>query len=363
MPVPLRPLDRSTPGASLTGVVRIDIGHGNASLQGLVFDKGLKLPKGPGVGDTPLLSSQSDTLPDVRQVFQDQGITGLTYRDNFLADSVVQVGHPPSFLARQPFQEPFCSLRALGLKSLSKVGVVVSDVFGLFAGELLPTGGGGQIVDAPVNSNRIGAFREGNFPVNHNVNVELPLALTEGERCGGRLLLLEETPLEVAQVELKPLETSIVGSNGDGFLPLIKTEGASIERETGGAKGLGNLLPFLGYLDGFGYPGNGPNDQVGLEAVFIFDLVVAEVLQLDLVGCPMLEGNLHDIVAGSSKPPQGFMKDGSLCIANLDFTFNSFNKLHGLKFITFNAEDQPWRESEDALPPPAKAGGFRARFL
>lgn len=330
MPVTLRASDSPTAGTSLTGVSRIHIGHGNTLLQSIIFDKGLELPEGPGMGDTPLLSPQSDTLPDMCQVFHNQDITGLTCRDNFLADSVVQVGHPPSFLARQPFQEPLSSPRALGLEFTPKVCIVVADMHGLFAGELLPIGGGGQVIDAPVNSNRIGTFGEGDFPVHHNVDIELPLALAKGERCGSRLLPPEESSLEVADVELESLEPSIVGGNGDGFFSFIKAEGASIERKTRGAEGLGDFLPFLGYLDSFGYPGNSSNNQVGLKAILLFDLVVAEVLKLDLIGGPFSDGNLQNIVASSSKPPQGFMEDGPLFIINLDFAFNRFDKLHRL---------------------------------
>jgi len=283
--------DVTTNRAFLAGMSGINIDHGDTTFGGFVFDKATELPERPRVLDLPLLPSYPDTVADVFQVFHHVDISGFTGLNNRLADPVVEVGHPSPLFARQPFQEVFCSGRAFGLQRLPQFGVMLPDVHGLPSGEFQTVGGGGDVVDATVNANNVTVFGwEGNFTVDHDMDIELFGSTVVAECSRSKLLSGEKTTLEVADVKFK-FEPAVYGGNRNLFPFLDKREGAGVEAHTGGLElpGLGLFTLLFGC---FGDPGNSTDNKVSVEAVLFLNSVVAKMLQFHFVSCFVVQRNL-----------------------------------------------------------------------
>lgn len=212
--------------------------------------------------------------------------------------------------------------------------------------KLQAIGGGSKVVDATVNANDVAVlWREGHFPAHDDVDGERfrLLVVTEGGRSG--FLPCQELALEVAdgQGELHPAR-----HRGDGDFPalFIEGEGALVEAHARGFEllGLKQLPPSLG---GLSHTGDGADDEVSLQAVSFLDGAVAEVLEFDLVSGAVFLNDAEDVIAGVSKPPQGFSQGFGLFGINLEFALNRLYELHDRIFHHITRRCQP------RLPPQA----------
>lgn len=237
-------------------------------------------------------------------------------------------------LTAQPFQGAFRTFRALGLERLMQPGVTPPDVHRLSPRKLQAIRGGGKVIDTTVNANDVAVlWREGYFPVHDDVDGERfrLLVVTEGGRSG--FLPYQELALGVAdgQGKLEPAR-----HRGDGNFPALFIEGESALVEAH-ARGF-ELLRFrwLSLIPGrFGYTGDSADDEVSPEIVLFFDGVIAEVLELDLVGGAVFLSDAEDVIAGVSKPPQGLSQGFSLFGINLEFAPCCFRyKLHSFMLRT-----------------------------
>jgi hypothetical protein len=221
-------------------------------------------------------------------------------------------------LTAQPFQGALSTFRALGLERLMQPGVTPPDVHRLSPRKLQAIRGGGKVVDATVNANDVTVlWREGHFPVHDDVDGErfCSLVVTEGGRSG-----LSALSGARAGSCRWPGGTSSCRHRGDGDFPALFVEGESalVEAHACGFE----LLRFrwLSLIPGrFGYTGDSADDEVSLEIVLFFDGAVAEVLELDLVGGAVFLSDAEDVIAGVSKPPQGFSTKFRLVGINLEF--------------------------------------------
>jgi len=253
---------------------------------------------------------------------------------------VVEVGHKAVLLTAQPFQGALSTFRALGLERLMQPGVTPPDVHRLSPRKLQTIRGGGKVVDATVNANDVTVlWREGHFPVHDDVDGERfrLLVVTEGGRSG--FLPYQELALEVAdgQGKLEPAR-----HRGDGDFPalFIEGEGVLVEAHARGFELLRFRWPSL--IPGrFGYTGDSADDEVSLEIVLFFDGAVAEVLELDLVGGAVFLSDAEDVIAGVSKPPQGFSQGFGLFGINLEFALNRLYELHDRIFHHITRRYQP----------------------
>jgi len=221
-------------------------------------------------------------------------------------------------LTAQPFQGALSTFRALGLERLMQPGVAFADMHRLSPRKLQAIRGDSKVVDATVNANDVAVlWREGYFPVHDDVDGErfCLLVVTEGGRSG--FLPYQELALGVAdgQGKLEPAR-----HRGDGDFPALFVEGEGVLVEAH-ARGF-ELLRFrwLSLFPGrFGYTGDSADDEVSLEIVLFFDGVIAEVLELDLVGGAVFLSDAEDVIAGVSKPPQGLQQNLGLLDITLEF--------------------------------------------
>jgi hypothetical protein len=249
-------------------------------------------------------------------------------------------------LTAQPFQGALSTSRALGLERLMQPGVASPDVHRLSPRELQAIGGGGKVVDATVNANDVTVlWQEGHFPVHDDVDGERFRLLVVAKGCGGGLLPSKQPFLEVSNDKRK-LKSAVY--RGDGNFPalFIEGEGALVEAHACGFE----LLRFrwLSLIPGrFGYTGDSADDEVNLQAVSFLDGAVAEVLELDLVSGAVFLSDAEDVIAGVSKPPQGFSQGFGLFGINLEFALNRLYELHDQIFHHITRRYQP------RLPPQA----------
>jgi hypothetical protein len=82
------------------------------------------------------------------------------------------------------------------------------------------------------------------------------------------------------------------------------------------------------FLSRFRYTSDGANDEIGLQAVFLLDCAVAQVLELDLVGGTVLLRNAEDVVAGFSEPPESLQQNLGLFFIGLEFALYGLYELH-----------------------------------
>lgn len=288
MLVAIAPGNTTTFWATLAGVPRVNVDHGNAAFGGLILDENTELAESPGVLNLSLLLGYPHAVADVFQVFHYDNVSGLTRLDNRLANPVVEVAHPSLLFTRQPSQEALGPFRAFGLQRLPQFGVMLPNMHSLPSRKLQTIGCAGEVVDSAVNAKDISAFWwERNFAVDNNMNVEFFGSTVITQSSGSRFLFCEQTALEVANIKFK-FKPAADGSNRNFFPLLDKREGAGIKAHAGGFElpGFGLLALFLG---GFGDTSNSTNNKVSVETIFILNSVVAKMLQLHLVSCLIVQ--------------------------------------------------------------------------
>ena len=318
----------TTARAGLRSVSGVNIDNRDTCFEGFVFDKALQLTKSPGVGSLSLLSLDSDTLPDVFQVFQDQHVSGFTVGDNGFTNLVVNVFHPASLFARKTFQSAFGTLRSFALKTLAKVGVMLPDVHYLFSSKGLTLAGCCDVIKPPIDSNRVAARGYYDFLLQHYVDVEDFLTPIVRQRCCLWLLPFEKSKLEVANSQFDVLPSIMCGDTDFLFLLNI-SESPGIKRHTGGLEFSWSAFPLLGGR----HSGNSTYNMVGLQLIFGFHIMIAQLVKLIPVGYFMLSGYFEDVVAAVSKTLERFLEDWSKLLIHLKFAFNCLYEFHITNYI------------------------------
>jgi hypothetical protein len=174
--------DTSTIGARLAGEGRIDVFHRNACRLGLVFDKGLKLPKSPAMQSRSHALASLDAAAEVAQVFHHD--LGSPYAQRFgndrFARFVVDVLNTSPLFARDLPKLLFGALAAVGLKTSAKGKVLVAPMAQLPAAPYLARAGGSEIVFSDIHPHH-GAGCDGFSLFRLDDEVEIPPSLATNQ--------------------------------------------------------------------------------------------------------------------------------------------------------------------------------------
>ncbi len=309
-----------TSAASLGRIPGIDIDDWHTGLVSFVLDKLLEFAKSPGMDLLSLFSGDSDSISDMRQVFQDNHISRLAVADNSFADAVIHVLHPARFLARKLFQSTFGRLRAFGLKALAKLRVMSSGVHSLFAGKRLAVRSGSNVIQPSVNPNRISTRGNSDLFFKDDIDIKDLLVAVIGQCSGFRLLSFKQAALEVTYCELDVFASSMSGY-ADLFLRFDKVEGSGIQ----GHGSCPEPLRWTFAFNGSRHSRYCPDNQVGLKLILCLEFIVAEMLKLYLVACVVFFRQRKNIITAVGKPVQRFAQNIGQLFIDLEFTLYCFN--------------------------------------
>lgn len=211
--------------ASPTGISRIDILDRNASSFGLVFDKRLKLTKGPAMESGPHPFARLDASTNVRQILHhDFGdASSLGSFDNGVAYFVVNVADTLRLLARDLPQLLFCALAAVGLET-AQGKVSVAYITQSAAAKDLAQTDGGQVVFAHIHAHHRAGCNRGNLAVAFNDEVEIPTPLAQHQFSLLGLPTLQDATLMLAK------------EHWDGDAPIQRVERNDFAFEAIGAR-------------------------------------------------------------------------------------------------------------------------------
>ena len=319
----------TTARAGLRSISRIDVDNRNTCFQGFVFDKALKLGKCPGVGYQLLLSLNTNPISDMLQVFKDKHIARDTVGNNSFGYTVVLIGHPALFFAREKFQSAFGTFRSFALKTLAKVGIMFANMHYLSARKGLPLAGCSDIVKPSINTNRVATRRNNNFLLQHYIDIEDFLTSVVRQRSCFGLLPFEKSKLEIAHSKLDMLP-AIVGRDADFLLLLDIAESPGIKRHAGWLE----LLWWTFAFKGSGYSGDCANNMISLQLVFLFQFMIAKTMQLISIGDFVFFGYGKNIIAAVSETFKRFLQDCGKLAIYLKFAFNCLYKFHAVYNIT-----------------------------
>jgi len=132
----------TTATTGLRRVARVNENNRDASIEGFICNKVLKLRERPRMYQEFLLLLNLNSISDIFQVFHDNDIPRFATFDNSSADHMIPVSHPAPFFSRKLFQSALGRLRAFGLQALAKFRVMFSGVHRLLAREPLALGRG-----------------------------------------------------------------------------------------------------------------------------------------------------------------------------------------------------------------------------
>jgi len=347
-------------GTNLTRIMWVHKLYSYASLQCLIFNKLLKLSKRPGLVDIPLPLSNPGSFPNVSQVFHNENIIGTGSFHYPLADNMVKVADYPTFLARQPLQEPFSPFSAFGLKRSPQIRKTPPYMHSLLARESETIRGGSKVIDAEVYANGICALRSRNWLGKDDIDIEpsLPsrLAIDQGSR--GWYLPFKEMPLIVTQDKVN-FDSTLNSRKRYHFFGGDITENSLVIGHRGWFKLL-DLAEFL--FRRFGYPGDGSYGKISGQIKSLPKLIIAKVLEFHFVSCVVLLRDLQHIVTSIGEALKSSPESFFLLRSSIQFTRDCFNKLHtNIKYITLGKTFQG--RSYAPIPPPPEGGGFLGAIL
>lgn len=141
-------------GAHLGGFARVNPAHRYASLLGLVLDKGAKLGERPTVQSASLCAATSlGARANVSEVLHDDSPAWRTGLDNPFGENVVAVATKPRLSAAHLLEMSLGRLRALCLKSATKLEVAALNGSPALLTKEPIVGGDGGLGNAEVHAN------------------------------------------------------------------------------------------------------------------------------------------------------------------------------------------------------------------
>jgi len=308
-------------GASFGSILGVNIDNGDTPLQCFIFNKGLELSEGPAIVDIPLLLPNPCSFSDVGELFHHDELPfsdGLNYS---FADSMIEVGHPPSLLPGKPSQELLSSLRAFGLERRAKVLEMPPYILSLSTGEFKSIGGGGNIVYSQIYSNWFYSLRYLRYRLGKNyINIKFLLSLLIDKDSKGRFLPFKkislvitnskrylQSPFNCGKRDL--LLIRIIGKN-----PLVVINRSCLERF--------NFSWFsLSRLRNSTYCSYG---KICSKVKFSPYIFITKLLKFKAISGFLSLRNLQDIVASIGKTLHCFFKSLPLFFGRLKFAFNCF---------------------------------------
>jgi hypothetical protein len=195
----------ATAMARFRGGGRVYQHDGKARILRLVLDELPQLIEGPGMVLRPLGFPHLGALPYPGQIFQGKGFThGLCGGHQPFTDDVVDRAHMTLLVSRQPFQEPFGSLRAFGLERTPDLeGVGAERLYGVaFVDGALRIHGDTSAAQIDTEDAH-GSVTSRSRGFDLDMQEERPIAAFDQGRAGG-LLTLEAAVLRLPKRHLEP---------------------------------------------------------------------------------------------------------------------------------------------------------------
>ena len=278
------PTGRTSPGR-VPGIHRHD---GDSGQFRLVCHKGIELSERPTREPIPGVGATSrDPLADALEVFKgDPSIRAFGLLDDRLADAVVFVATEPGFLPGHPAQ---LLLRPLGVPPLEPLALEVvlpADAFDVGPGVLLAVAVGGDVRDTQIDPDEVGG-RDRSPRRDVRRHQQEPLAVIPEDEVGLPLGPRELLRLVLAQHEGH--EDATAERQQAHAVDALEGHHPLIEGHRGGRAedGPDTLVALVSLAD----LGDAADRHLRRQAEPLAKLPVAGVLQLDLVGRPLLEGD------------------------------------------------------------------------
>jgi len=248
----------------------------------------------------------------------------LTFFNRFnysFADNMIEIGHPPSLLTREPFQELLSSLRAFGLERRTKSLKMPPYMFSFFTRKSKSIGGGGNVIYSQVYPNWFYSFRRlRNLFGKNYINIKFLLSLFINKDSKSRFLPFKKISLVITNSkryfqstlncgERDLLLIRIIGKN-----PLVVINRGCLERF--------NFSWFsFSRLRNSTYCSYG---KICSKVKFFSYIFITKLLKLKAVSGFFSLRNLQDIVANIGKTLHCFFKSLPLFFGRLKFAFNCF---------------------------------------
>jgi len=221
-------------GAGLAGIGRVNKLNPDIGSLRFISNKGLQLRPGPSMEPGAYPFTGLDPFANIGQVLHGDGAAFVSYcfRNNSLADFVVDMVYMPGFAAGDFLQQLSCRLRAVALKPGTKSKVSVAVMSQLAATEYLSGADSGDGVLPKVHpGGRAGGSCRRIGEIEHQIEV-IPILLPYklrffGEACSEKIILElslfhrdDNSPLGSKQGERIPLDAvgTLVEVNGAGRL-------------------------------------------------------------------------------------------------------------------------------------------------
>ena len=334
-------------------VPRVHCDEHDASSKSLVRQKRAKLIEGPAM-QTPSLSAASNRYPvsnptEVLDGDPSAGVSGLG--NDPLADPVVFDGLESPLLSGQLLQVALCTLAPDSLQTLAKRGVAVTHGLYLIADVGFSIGIDGDVGDAEVNTKRcVGGAGSLVLHLHADVERELAIAVDQVSLSSG---ITEQIALMISDAhghDDSPIErqdADLIDAISEAVDPLVVLHGS--ERSE-----LGSDLA-ISAVD-LADLGDGTHGHLRAESESAAKLGVVELLQEDLVGDLLLEGEASEPVAGLVDSPDGIEQE--LFLLRRHGELDRRDELHGEWSPMSRLTTQPIIGG--ALPPRPEGRGFRA---
>jgi hypothetical protein len=339
--------ESAAPRAGLAGVVRVNEDDVYPALTGLVRDEGLQLPEGPRVMNEALLTTHPNSLSDVGQVFENNGISRSEAIHDVPTDNVIKVSHPAMLSPRQPFQSAFCTRRVFTLEATAQLRVSSSHVHRLFAAELQSGAGCGKIGDTKVypdylTSDAIGV-RGGHGFAQDDVQVEMLASGVILQGCTRGLLSYKQALLVIPYMQLQLASASYSAQANPEFIPfwdMLESEESFVQVERGRLKASRLTASGLGRLNSSNHTRETPNDVVGGKTVSFFEGIVEPAMQGIRVRYVVLKSHSQSIVTGLGIASKRLVQGIAVFVRDLRLALNGLHEFHRRKYIIPGGESQ-----------------------
>ena len=299
---------KSTHRTGLTGVCGVDVFNSDSNRLRLVGDKGLQLRPRPAVQAGAHTLTGLDPLTDVGQILHGDRTAFVSYcfRDNGLADFVVDVSYMAGFATGDFTEQLMCALRAVALKTPTKGKEFITVMPEFTATKKFSCAHGSNVVFAkikPGDGADISLFDFGKI----EYQVEEELALTANQFSFFGDSFVEEAFLELSQFH-RDNDPPLSGEQRDGVA--LDAVGSLVEVNRSGVSELdhrpGGFLELRvvgrqGFV-GLRYNGNGVARHLGTNTRdHISHGVVTEMVKSDPVTARVFNSKRHQHITGTGK--------------------------------------------------------------
>nr|WP_320410933.1 hypothetical protein [Candidatus Hakubella thermalkaliphila] len=347
----------------MAAIGRVDIGYSQPGSLGLVLDKALQLGPCPSVQTGTHALTCPDSPADIGEVFHHNraGTVPECFRDNGLADFMVDLFHVPLLLARDFPQQLLCRLRTVGLKATTKRKVPVPVMAQLTSFKNFTAGGSRHIVFAQINAES--EVAPGGRPIRKLKNeIEKPLATPKNQLrfFGGTLLKIGFLKRSGLHLNFGPSSKSVKRNYLilDAVSALIKMDTPiRLERNY---RNFFSLLGFQGPI-GITHSFDAITNHLRAKLRLLSDRVISQVMQSNLIPTTMFDSKRHNGIAGMGKR----LLQAEKCLTLLfgGKQFDRYGTLHVGQYTVYQIASQQQKGGKAASSASTRLAVCAARFL